>query len=79
MKEYAEVCKDFKHYIGIPIDKGKCCLACWHYWQVNEKVWDSWRCELPNQSVKRKAYFESQAKGQMRIEYIFNVAECDRE
>ena len=74
MKEYAEICKDFKHCACVPIDRGKCCLACWHYWQTNEKIWDSWRCDIPMQRIRRTAYFEAQANGQI----ILSINSCGK-
>lgn len=66
-KEYAEVCNDFSHCPGVPIDRGKFCLACLNYYQTDPKVWDSWKCCIPAQEIRRKAHIEAQVKGQTRL------------
>lgn len=63
MKEYAEVCHDFVQFPGVPIDQGKVCLACWHFFQHEENC-KIWECERRTNEIKRKSYIESQAKGQ---------------
>lgn len=73
VKEYAEVCRDFKFYYpnGIPAEAKRCCLECINLdeSQLSSEAHknNDFHCLLQEREIKKKIFQDCFLKGQQRL------------